>query len=190
MQYIFVSLNSGDFMKGRRRIYWLLYWSFHWSKNTAQPLALFGTDSQSFSHVKYKADQSYQFHQPKQRALVVISSKGVPRTKPSVQHPSLLREHISNWALASTVEWNGSIVSLIALTLQENLAHCLEARLVLIFEYLLWGLHCLPRSNSHIQAVLPSLGADVPRNSRALFHELPNPVYTSNFHQTFSAVIL
>lgn len=114
----------GILLKGRRRIYWLLHWSFHWSKSSIQLLALFGTVSQSFSDVKYKTYQSYQFHQPQQRVLVIIFSKGVPMTKPSVQHPSLIGEHISRWSLASTAEWNGSIVSLIAFTLQGNLAHC------------------------------------------------------------------
>lgn len=63
----------------------------------------------------------------------------------------------------------------------------MRLRLIFIFEYLFWRLHCLPRSNSHIQVVLPSQeypwGADVPLDSRALFQELPNPVYTSSFHQ-------
>lgn len=159
-----------------------MHWSFHWSKNTIQPLALFGAVSQSFSDAKYRTYQSYQFHQPQQRVLVVIFSKGVHMTKPSVQQPSLTREHISNWSLASTVEWNGSLMSVTAFTLQENLAHCHEAQArIHIWMSLLWGLHCLPRSNSHIQAVLPSLGADVPLDSRALFHELPNPFYSSSF---------
>lgn len=114
----------GILLKGRRRIYWFLHWSFHWSKNTIQLLALFGTVSQSFCDVKYKTYQSYQFHQPQQRMLVVIFRKGVLMTRPSVQHPSLIREHIFNWSLVSTVEWKGSIVSLTAFTLQENLSHC------------------------------------------------------------------
>lgn len=59
----------------------------------------------------------------------------------------------------------------------------MRLRLIFIFEYLLWGLHCLPWSNSHIQVVLPSLGADVPLDSWALFHKLPNPVYSSSFQQ-------
>lgn len=92
MQYIFVSLNSGDFIEREKKN--ILFFSLELPlvKEHHQPLALFGTVSQSFSYVKYKTYQSFPFHQPQQRVLVVVFSKGVPRTKLSVQHPSFIRQ--------------------------------------------------------------------------------------------------